>query len=62
MSTYNNLNYRKMPQQVQKNRSELAEMHDIYTEIKAIIELDPQNSIAKSLAYENIKKIIEERF
>ena len=41
---------------------ELAEMHDIYTEIKAIIELDPQNSIAKSLAYENIKKIIEERF
>ena len=40
---------------------ELSEMHDIYKEIKSVIALDPQNSIAKSLAYENIKKIIEER-
>jgi hypothetical protein len=31
-------------------------------EIKRVIAKDPQNSIAKSLAYENIKKIIEERF
>lgn len=30
-------------------------------QIKKIIQLDPKNSIAKLLAYENIKKIVEEK-